>query len=86
MTFEQAKARYVHRFTMEHTPAWALVQMPNGKHYAPQFRTDSEWFRNTIFPPNNPIARSKRDTSCYTSNQTWPLGLYLTKPYKRVAR
>ena len=85
MTFAQAKAAYVHRFTMEHIPQWALQPMPNGRFYAPQYRTDAEWFANTLFPPNNPFARSRRDTHCYSSNQSWPLGKFLTKPYRRVA-
>lgn len=80
MTFEQATARYVHRYTMDHVPVWALTPAPNGKHYAPQFRTDREWYENTVFPPHNPLSR----TSCYTTNQTWPLGLWLAKPFTKT--
>jgi hypothetical protein len=83
MTFEQAREAYVHRYTMEHVPAWAKRPCDNGKFYAPQFRTDREWFENTKFPPNNPFAHSKRDTSCYTSGQTWPLGQWLDKPFAK---
>lgn len=81
MTFEQAKREYVHRFTMEHVPQWAKKPMPNGAFYAPQFKTDREWYENTLFPPHK-YSRSKRDTSCFTSGQTWPLGKSLTAVYK----
>jgi len=85
MTFEQAKAAYVHRFTMEHVPQWASKSMSDGKYPAPQFRTDREWFESTMFPPNNPYAMSSRDTSCHSTNQTWPLGVRLAAPYQRVS-
>jgi hypothetical protein len=81
VTFADAVRRYVHRFTMEHTPAWAQQQAPNGSYYAPQFRTDREWYENTKFPPDNPFANGPQDTSCYTSGQTWPLGQWLDVPY-----
>ena len=80
MTFEEAKRTYVHRYTMEHIPAWARQKCDNGKFYAPQFRTDREWFDATLFPPNNPF--DKRD--CHTSGQTWPLGQWLDKPFARL--
>lgn len=77
MTFEEAKARYVHRFTMEHIPAWARERQPDGTYYAPQYRSDREWFENTLFPPENPF--SKKD--CHSERQTWPLGMKLKAPY-----
>lgn len=39
-SLEQAKALFPHRFTMEHAPSWAKAPAPNGKFYAPQYRTD----------------------------------------------
>ena len=83
MTIDQAKAAYVHRYTMEYVPEWAKQQAPNGRYYAPQYRTDAEWFANTLFPPNNPVARSKRDTSCFSTNQSWPLGHWLDAPFQK---
>lgn len=77
MTFEEAKAHYPHRFTMEHVPDWAKRPSGNNRFYAPQYRTDREWFENSIFPPENPLHR--RD--CWSRNQTWPLGKWLEKPY-----
>lgn len=84
MNFEQAKAAYVHRFTMEHVPAWAARRPRDDGgtatwFYAPQYRTDKEWFENTLFPPSNPF--HKKD--CHSSNQSWPLGQHLDAPYKR---
>lgn len=85
MDFETAKRTYVHRFTMEHIPNWAREPMSNGKFYAPQFRSDREWFDNTLFPPHK-FQLSKRDTSCFTTGETWPLGQYLDAPYTKGAK
>lgn len=79
MTLAQAKKAYPHRFTMEHVPNWARNPAPNGKYYAPQFRTDAEWHANTLFPPNNPLGKRVQD--CFTNGQTWPLGQWLDKPF-----
>lgn len=81
MTFDEAKSRYVHRYTMEHVPEWAKSAAPNGKFYAPQFRTDREWFDATLFPPDNPLGPRVKD--CYTTGQTFPLGQWLDAPYSR---
>jgi len=92
-SFAQTRARYVHRFTMEHVQAWAVRRPCDdggdaSRHYAPQFRSDREWYDNTQFPgePGN-SAISKQDISCYTTRQTWPLGQHLAGPYtkQRVA-
>lgn len=80
ISFEQAKAAYVHRFTMEHIPQWAKKPMDNGKYYAPQYTSDREWYDNTLFPPHA-FSISKRDTSCHSTNQSWPLGKSLDRPY-----
>lgn len=76
-TLEVAKAQYKNRFTMEHMPTWAKHQANNGKFYAPQFRTDADWYANTVFPPQNGCKNF-----CTTSNQTWPLGQWLDAPFK----
>lgn len=86
ITFEQAKAQYVHRFTMDHCPVWARHPAPNGRYYAPQYASDAEWYGKTLFPPNNPFAMGKRDTSCYSSGPSWPLGEWLTEPYSVAGR
>lgn len=78
-TLAVAKSLYVHRFTMEHVPRWASEPLPNGKHYAPQYRSDAEWYENTAFP-GEPDHHGSRD-HCNSRNQTWPLGKYLPAPY-----
>lgn len=77
---EIAKSRYPYRYTMEHVPAWAKTSAPNGKYYAPQYTSDQEWYARTAFPPNNPYSRS----DCHSTGQTWPLGQWLSKPFKAV--
>jgi hypothetical protein len=83
-TFSQACAQYPHRFTMEHVPQWATTASDNGKFYAPQFRTDAEWYANTIFPgePAHPDY-PRRVKHCYTRGETWPLGQWLDKPFNK---
>jgi hypothetical protein len=78
-TLDEAKARYVHRYTMEHLPLWARTAAPNGKFYAPQFNTDAEWYANTVFPSqkDHPDHCMTRHDSCYTTGQTWPMGEWL---------
>lgn len=80
-TFEQACARYVHRFTCEHVPQWATRPLGHGRFYAPHFRTDREWYDATLFPGEPEHMNGRKH--CQTSNQTWPLGRELSKPYKR---
>lgn len=81
LTLAQAQAQYVHRFTMDHFPAWARQPAPNGRYPAPQFRSDREWYENTLFPGEGFIGRRSRH--CFTSNLTWPLGRTLDKPFRR---
>ena len=77
LPIEKARQMYVHRYTVEHIPAWASSPAPNGKFYAPQYRSDAEWYENTLFPPHNPLSR----TDCQSNGQTWPMGQWLDKPY-----
>ncbi len=78
-------ARFVHRFTMDHVPSWALKQRPDGTYYAPHFASDDEWLSNTIVRTKKNGELDERFTSCETSNQTWPLGQSLAAPFRRKA-
>ena len=73
-TFEAAKRSFVHRYTMEHKPRWANQPAPNGKRYAPQYRSDAEWYANTLFPGESPLADKNH---CYSTGATWPLGEWI---------
>lgn len=79
MDFETAKRLYPHRFTMEHVPDWAKQKCNDAFFYAPQFRSDQEWFEHTVFPPN-PMCDKNH---CYSSRETWPLGKQLDAPYNK---
>lgn len=82
ISFDQAKARYPHRYTMEHVPQWAMKPKEDGTYYAPQYSTDLEWYENTLFKGEHELAD---DGFCYSSNQTWPLGKSLVNVFnKRV--
>lgn len=88
-TFEQAKARYVHRFTMEHIPSWAdrnpFKTVAGVAHfYAPHYRTDREWYDAATFPGEKGI--SPHAGHCQASNPTWPLGETLPEPYFDLAK
>ena len=78
LSFEDAKARYVHRFTMQHVPAWSQYARSDGKYYAPQYRTDREWYENTYFKGEHEVAD---DSHCYSTNPSWPLGGALASPF-----
>jgi len=73
-TLEEAKRMYPHRYTMEHRPYWALRPAPNGRRYAPQYRTDAEWYNNTLFPGESELTDRHH---CYSTGETWPLGQWL---------
>jgi hypothetical protein len=80
LTLAQAKARFPHRFTMEHVPTWASKPDSVNGYYKPQFRTDAEWYDNTLFHGESDLAT--RDHCC--SRPTWPLGKgFADSPFKR---
>lgn len=87
ITLAEAKSKYVHRFTMEHVPSWArkpCVDEKTGEvvfYYAPQYRSDAEWYENTIFPGE--VGHYGTKNECHINNQTWPLGQKLTEPYRK---
>ena len=81
ISFERAKAQYVHRFTVEHVPTWARNPCEgNGKFYAPQYASDREWYEATKFPGEGGIPRG--DDQCMSTNQTWPRGQWLNAPFR----
>jgi hypothetical protein len=80
MTFEQACARYVNRFTCDHAPAWAAKPFRNGKFPAPHYRSDREWYDRTRFAGESGCFSS---THCANYDKTWPLGESLDAPYRR---
>lgn len=76
ISFERAKAQYLHRYTLEHVPEWARKINPgNGKYYAPQYRTDAEWYELTTFPGEN--GHPRNEDHCLSNGQTWPCGQWL---------
>lgn len=91
LSFEQACRMYLHRFTMDHVPNWALEprlypnELPDGRtvarFYAPHFRSDREWYENTKFPGERGWLGI--GSECYTTNLTWPLGKSLNQPFKK---
>lgn len=83
ITLDKARAQYVHRYTMEHAPSWASSPAPNGKYYAPQYRTDAEWYARSYFPgeKDHPLGEY-HGGSCHSADQTWPLGHWLEEPFK----
>ena len=86
-SFFEACRCYVNRFTMEHVPAWAANPLSSitsedgaATFYAPQFRTDREWYANTTFPGEPGHILGKQH--CHTEGQTWPLGRFLKAPFR----
>jgi hypothetical protein len=83
ISFLDATAQYVHRFTCEHVPAWAKIPMEGtveGKtvYCAPQYASDQEWYEKTFFKGESEMATSKH---CYSTNPSWPCGQKLDTPF-----
>lgn len=77
-TFEQAKRQFVNRYTLEHVPKWTGVPCEgNGLFYAPQYHTDKEWYSNLTFDEYGEAS---------SNNQSWPLGNWLTVPFKKATK
>jgi hypothetical protein len=85
ISFERACAKYPHRYTMEHVPDWARHRAPGGQFYAPQYRSDREWYDLTKFPGELPKAFFFGG-HCYSTGQTWPRGHWLDRPFQRSQR
>lgn len=79
-SFQHACSTYVYRHTMDHVPEWATKPISPGKFYAPQYRSDQEWYERTKFPGEP--GHIGRITECYSSNASWPLGMWLAAPFK----
>lgn len=80
---DEVLRRFVHRFTCDHVPSWALRRRPDGSYYAPQFASDEEWLANTVVRTRRDGWPDERFGSCETSGQVWPLGQSLAAPYSR---
>lgn len=63
---KQALARFVHRFTRDHKPAW--MQKTKDKL---QFDSDAEWLAHTFFYVTSKGNLDERYGYC-ESNPTWP--------------
>ena len=79
ISFREACATYVHRFTTDHVPQWARQPRPDGGFYAPRFESDAAWYAATTFPGEAGHLGGRRH--CYTGTPTWPLGQSLAAPY-----
>ena len=66
----EAKRRYVHRFTGDHTPSWAAACADGGYPCVLHFADDSDWLAHTLFPVTK-FHRLKAIGDC-ESSPTWP--------------
>src|SRR5262245_231807 len=67
-------AMFVHRYTRDHTPAWAKEARPNGQPYPVQFASDSDWLAHSLFAVSADGARLDRRVRHCESSPTWPDG------------
>lgn len=77
---EQAKNTFVHRYTGEHQPRWALKSWKDGRAYPVHFKDDAEWLANTLFAVTLAGHLDRRFGHCQ-SFPTWPNDPELRKPY-----
>lgn len=80
ITLEQARRLYPRRFTMQYVPRWATQRRECGGFYAPQYRSDAEWYERTKFPGEGDVPR--RSPYCESNAPTWPLGQRLEQPFR----
>lgn len=74
-TRRDALARYVHRYTGEHVPAWATTADPRyfeGGRYPVQFATDADWLKATHFAVTKSGKLNNRYRHCETGAPDWP--------------
>lgn len=64
-------AAFVHRFTRDHKPQWALSPWKDNKPYPVQFDSDKEWLANTRFNVTESGALDRKVKEC-NSTPTWP--------------
>ena len=83
---QRALQSYSHRFTGTHMPAWTKKAAPNGKFYSPQYKDDTEWLKNTMFPvvyeKGHVTLASGNDAYCHSSSPSFPWGEWRTEPFK----
>lgn len=85
-SLKEAQFKYVHRFTMEHVPQWAREKRADGTFYAPQYASDEEWYKLSLFPGDKEYPfTGQMHGACLSRNQTWPLGQKLDKPFRSKA-
>lgn len=70
-TQAQCKARYVHRYTGDHKPAWVSKTWKDGRAYPLQFADDADWLAHTWFAVTLLGTLDARVTHCH-SEPTWP--------------
>jgi hypothetical protein len=71
------------RYTSEHVPMWALRSAPNGRFYAPQFSSDTEWLSCTTFTLTGKTL-TEFSAVCDCRNESWPLGKWLDAPFIKI--
>lgn len=62
---------YIHRYTKDHKPAWALWPWKDGKPYPVQFASDADWLANTRFGVT-PTGKIDTRLKYCESSPTWP--------------
>jgi hypothetical protein len=84
VSFKEALVIGDGRFTLEHIPEWyrrsprrhGVVEM----YHAPQFRSDREWYDNTVF--FGEAGHYGGPKNYHSLNYSWPLGMWVEKPYR----
>lgn len=67
----EALARFVHRFTGDHRPAWVRDRRPDGSPYPLHFKDDADWLANTRFHVRLNGKLCEASETC-ESSPTWP--------------
>ena len=80
---QEAKRRFVHRFTGEHKPTWTRKPFRDEKYnltcYPVQFKDDQDWLEHTYFELVKDGSRFNNRKRFCESYPTWPFNPELRK-------
>jgi hypothetical protein len=70
---EEAKRRFIYRYTGEHKPRWAMAEWKPGIPYPVHFKNDNDWLAHTIFvlTDKGEFPKGHKNSHCI-SNPTYP--------------
>lgn len=81
LSIDEARRRFVKRFTLNHIPHWAKHKLPNGKYPGPRYESDQHWYATSEF-----IGFGATGVRKYIreGKPTYPVGRFLDAPFTKA--